>query len=208
MHILIVAHGKAPTLHHIYKSLIAETDYVIACDGGYTYAHLLGITSINDVMGDFDSLSQKDIQAQKIIPFPKDKEKTDLELAVEYAISKKPDKITIIGATGDRLDHTFHNIFLLARFPQISIKIIDQYNEIFVIEKNKNILHGAIGQKISFIPLKLPIKTIHSEGLRYQLNAEWFNHGKLSISNEFTDLVAMIYLDNDRFLVIKVLENR
>ncbi len=45
--------------------------------------------------------------------FKPEKDETDMELALNWAIDQKPEMIRIFGATGGRLDHMFANIQLL-----------------------------------------------------------------------------------------------
>ena len=69
--------------------------------------------------------------------FPTRKDYTDTHLAVKYAVDLKPQKVTILGATGTRYDHALANISLLAFLKDngIEAKIVDVHNEI-------EMLHG------------------------------------------------------------------
>jgi len=207
MNVLIIANGKLSNPGE-YKDIVLQSHFIIACDGGYSHIRSLGITTLDAAIGDFDSHFEKDIRAEKVISFPKEKDKTDIELALEYAINKEATAITILGGLGDRLDHSINLLYTISRFKEPAIKIIDEYNEVFVIQKNRNIIEGNIGQKISFIPMHIPIKHVESEGLHYPLYTDWFNKGTLSISNEFIQKEAIVTLEDAKFIVIKVLKNR
>src|SRR5690606_6586914 len=84
--------------------------------------------------GDFDSVTEEEYQLiQKEIEtvhvFRPEKDETDLELALNWALQEKPDKIRIFGATGGRADHFMANIQLLIKpvleGNHVPIKIID-----------------------------------------------------------------------------------
>ena len=47
------------------------------------------------------------------LKFKPEKDETDMEHALNWAIEQKPEKIRIFGATGGRIDHMFANIQLL-----------------------------------------------------------------------------------------------
>jgi thiamine pyrophosphokinase len=49
----------------------------------------------------------------KILRHPRDKDETDLELALSYALERDPSSIVIVGALGGRIDHALSNIALL-----------------------------------------------------------------------------------------------
>ena len=99
------------------KSLIKKGDYIICADGGWNYAKKLNLTP-DVVIGDFDSYPiGKNFHNNKteIMKFPAKKDKTDFELAVNLAISKKYEKILIFGIFGDRIDHLMANFLYLSK---------------------------------------------------------------------------------------------
>ncbi|WP_157018356.1 thiamine diphosphokinase [Mesorhizobium xinjiangense] len=84
--------------------------HVIAADCGMRHAPGLGVTPELWV-GDFDSVSEADIAAAPTIErqvFPREKDKTDGELAVETAIERGATSLVLVGAFGgERADHAF-----------------------------------------------------------------------------------------------------
>ncbi|MDR1041573.1 MAG: thiamine diphosphokinase [Deltaproteobacteria bacterium] len=98
-------------------------ELVIATDGGIS--HLAAIGWKADVfLGDFDSADpeilsrSRDDRTVSTFTFPQEKDKTDFELAIEYAIEYLEPRgiIEILGAFGGRWDMTFSNLFLPAAF--------------------------------------------------------------------------------------------
>ena len=136
MHILILT-GGGLDLSFTRSYLETHTfDQIIAADKGVQYAADLGL--IPDViLGDFDSLdenTQKQMQTWNIPirTFPAEKDYTDTHLAIEEAISIGADEITLFGATGTRLDHTWANVGLLQMAMQRGVRawIVDKNNRI------------------------------------------------------------------------------
>lgn len=91
-------------------------DCVVAVDGGF--AHLEGIGRAPDVaLGDFDSLGFVP-DAPEVMSFPSHKDKSDLEIAFDYAAERGAHSVVVYGALGGRLDHTMANLQMGARFAE------------------------------------------------------------------------------------------
>ena len=91
-------------------------DMVYAVDAGF--AHLKAIDVSPDMaIGDFDSLGYVP-QARRVVRHPVAKDKSDLELALDRAKSRRHDEVYIYGALGGRLDHTIANMQVCARFAE------------------------------------------------------------------------------------------
>src|SRR5699024_12482516 len=60
---------------------------------------------------------------------PPEKDKTDLEIALQKALSLEPDRIYLFGVTGGRLDHALINLQLLHKMIHNNIRgmIIDKW---------------------------------------------------------------------------------
>ncbi len=81
---------------------------VLAADSGVRHAPVLGIT-VDCWLGDFDSTTPELARTFNDLPrkiFPRDKDKTDGELAIEEAVSRGCDSFIMVGAFGGaRTDH-------------------------------------------------------------------------------------------------------
>ncbi|MCX8026222.1 MAG: thiamine diphosphokinase, partial [Thermanaerothrix sp.] len=72
------------------RSWLRPTDYLIAADGGLRHVQALGLQP-HLVIGDLDSLSAEQVTALQtagvqIERHPAEKDETDLELAIQYAL--------------------------------------------------------------------------------------------------------------------------
>ena len=101
--------------------LLDREFYTICADGGYDHAKKQGIVP-DILLGDLDSISERaDI---KTLVFPTEKNETDSEIALLYAIEKGYKDIVLTGVTGTRLDHTLNNIFLLKTASELGAKAV------------------------------------------------------------------------------------
>ncbi|RLE35983.1 thiamine diphosphokinase, partial [Candidatus Acetothermia bacterium] len=89
--------------------LAGRSDRTIAADGGFDRAAAAGI-DVDEVVGDLDSIGPegKDRLVGSDITvhiYPRAKDATDLELAIDLALARRPGRIVVYGGLGGRLDH-------------------------------------------------------------------------------------------------------
>jgi len=82
---------------------------VVAADSGVELARQLGL-EVHAVVGDMDSISPTALAAldalgTEIIRHPIDKNESDAELALRYAIARGAQRVVLVGGGGGRLDH-------------------------------------------------------------------------------------------------------
>lgn len=144
--------------------------------------------------GDFDSVSCEEWQkiehsVSGIQKFKPEKDETDMDLAVNWALKQSADLIRIFGGSGGRLDHFFGNIQLLLKpiFNKIvtELMMIDQQNIIYAKPHGVHTIARMPNLKyISFIPIT-PVKNLSLQGFKYPLTNCHIPLGStLCISNE------------------------
>lgn len=183
----IVAGGPIENLPTLNKK--TNDEIWIAVDRGLE--HLLHFQiEPNYVIGDFDSMSlatKNNIDQSLMIQFPKEKDETDLELALIYAMSKRPNEIVIYGATGGRLDHELANLQLLSIClrDKINSYIVDKRNRITLKKPGSYVLESSSYKYVSFLSLYEHVKGLTLKGFKYDLeNVLLKNGSSLCISNE------------------------
>lgn len=163
------------------------------------------------IVGDFDSVD-KNILAKyeksntKIKRLVPEKDFTDTQSALELAIDLKSTDITIVGATGTRMDHVIANIHILkeALDKGIQAKIIDENNEISLINKSIKIQKDEKYKYISLIPLTTEVMGVTIKGMKYPLNSYTMTIGNsLGVSNEQIEQIAEISIQKGILIVIK-----
>jgi len=210
---IIVANGKMKNLARIKQNISVAgfscPDLIIGADGGTKNALLLGLVP-QTVTGDMDSIDPE-IKAMlknkkaKFVQEPPSKDYTDTHLAVREAIRQGAEKIIILGATGERTDHSLANILLLAD-PFLAgrdIKIISSAEEIFTVCGPATI-QGGKGKQISLFSLTPYTFFKETTGLKYKLEDEKLLFSPVrGISNEFSSSQAGLDISEGILLVIK-----
>ncbi len=205
--VLIFANGELPDINKA-RSLIQRDDYVICADGGTRYASELNIKP-NLIMGDLDSAEPRTLQKFKddgveIEMYPRDKNETDLELAINRAIELNHKQIVIIAALGGRLDQTLANITLLTdpRLLTFDVRLDDGVEEIFLCRDHVQV-HGRSGDLVSLIPWQGPVSEIQTQDLKWILKKETLYPDKTrGISNEMITDTASVSIGSGLLLIV------
>ena len=186
-----------------------ENCLIICCDGGARHFQYLKIKP-DVIIGDMDSIDPASLasystQGIKIIKHPANKDFTDTELALDYALNLKPEAIFIWGALGGRIDHTLANMFLLCKGQEKGIRtyLIDEYCEAFLL--NGNVMFSkSTGQTISLIALSLQVEGISLRGFLYPLADATLRMGESrTVSNIIKEDNATVSARSGNLLVIR-----
>ena len=208
MNTLIITGGQISKT--FLKNYLNENKYdiIIVADKGLESIDALNIEP-NYIIGDFDSVNQNILEKYKnrninrLLP---EKDFTDTEAALEIAINKNSKDVTIIGATGTRLDHVLANVHILkiALDKGINARIIDCNNEIILIKDKIEIEKNNKYKYISLIPLTTEVKGLTLKGFKYEVQEYTLQIGtSLGVSNEQIDDKAIITLVEGILIVIK-----
>ena len=166
----------------------------IGADRGAVHLLEMGITP-KEAVGDFDSVSIEEYEQIKkavksISKFNAEKDETDTELAIERALSYKPEHILLTGVTGGRLDHSASALHLLYRLqienPDISFSIINQTNEMSILLPSVHKLSQDNRYPyISFFSFGRKVTGLTLTGFKYETINETLDLGMtMSTSNE------------------------
>ena len=185
---------------------------VIAADGGYLHAEILGL-ELHTVVGDLDSISKKlgssfFEQGIRIQSSPSEKDETDLALALLHATSLGVDRILILGAIGGRLDMSIANLLLmtLPSLAKIQVEMWVATQTAWIIRPPGDEVLGQPGDTLSLIPLAGTAKGITTSNLAYPLQNEKLRAGfSRGLSNVLTDSTASIELQEGHLLAIHTL---
>jgi len=200
--LIIVLNGElSDDLEKYKKRLIDKQNFIIACDGGYNNCKKLNIKP-DLILGDFDSLQE--FELKNSIKFPKEKDKSDFELAIDYGFEKGFKDFEIWGAIGKRLDHTLFNISLLLRIKKVGGNAIIYHPPyiVFIIDKEYNFGVRNSGF-VSLYPLTSEIKGLTIKGMKYELNEKDIYLGSTeTLSNEFIGKESFVNFKEGIILVI------
>ena len=207
-HALIIANGTLPSAERI-RSFTHNANYIICADGGANHARRLGITP-DIILGDFDSIRASTRKVFKSVVQKKigDQENTDLEKALAYCIENHFSSADIVGAFGDRIDHTTGSLGCFKKFgKKIDIRFLDSVGETTLILKSLTI-RTTKGEKISLIPLER-CTGITTQHLLYPLHNDILELGvREGISNEATGRSATITVQKGTLLLYRFYHDR
>ena len=185
------------------KQIAKDCGLLIAADGGAKYFFDIGLTP-QVVIGDMDSIDSDtwgNESGIEYIRYQGDKNKSDAELAVEYALEHGYEHVLLVAATGGRLDHTLGNIALVAGYPG-QIAILDGISTLVAVEKSeKCVLHGRIGAIVSLMPYSTGPLKVRTNGLKYPLQDECLISATHGLSNELSQTEACICVSDGILLV-------
>ncbi|MDR1456691.1 MAG: thiamine diphosphokinase [Puniceicoccales bacterium] len=192
-HWLIIANGEAkvPDLHHwmLNRQTIALDGAANALEKNHLFPDIL--------MGDFDSVTPQLPKRWKQMGVQclhqGDQNYTDLEKAIQFAISCEAADIVILNALGGRMDHELANIFFLKKYARRGLRMVIcdglQYIECLFDETRE--LVAPAGSYCGFFGM--PRAIISSKGLKYEMeNFLICLGGNESVANEFTFGTAKI----------------
>lgn len=188
-----------------------QPDLLIAADKGMDFFYRTK-SKPDIIVGDFDSAAaaalhyfkEQGVKMRELMPM---KDDTDTESAIRMALELGAERITLLGATGSRLDHVLGNIELLGIGLRagVSIAIVDSCNRIRMTDKGMTIKKKEqYGKYVSLLPYGERVEHLTLEGFQYPLqDAVLEGFCSLGVSNEITAEEARITFHGGILLVIE-----
>ena len=211
-HIIILAAGDFPT-HPVPLRALREADFVVCCDSAYRqWKEESGKRKEKIpfvVVGDGDSLPEADKHALGDHWVQVDEQDyNDLHKAMAYVMNGKWKaesgkwKVTILGATGRREDHTLGNIAYLVAFaeeyPGADIEMLTDYGR-FTAMTGRRTFATFPRQQVSILSMT-PDQPIYGQGLRWPLDGFHARRWWQATLNEA--LGPEVTLQSDGWLVV------
>jgi thiamine pyrophosphokinase len=201
--------GGSPPNRAVVERLDRDR-YVIAADSGLDYANTLGL-SVDLVVGDLDSVSAAALAAASasgvaIERHPVAKDAIDTALAIDAAVVRGAERITVVGGGGDRLDHLLAGLLLLAH-PKLADVAVEAWLGPAWLRAlqgpTQADVTGPIGAYLSLLPVHGPALGVTTGGLRYPLDNEPLYPGSSrGVSNEIVAPSACVRVEDGALLVI------
>ena len=187
------------------KAALKPDDYVIYCDSGLKHQQALGAEP-SLIVGDFDSHANPHSAVETIV-LPCEKDDTDTVFAVKEAIKRGYTDFLLLGAVGERLDHTLANVSILLMLDDRGLngRIIDDYSEMEIVSRTPKRVDDSF-KYYSILNISGTAKGITETGCKYPLeNAEIECSYQYGVSNEVNrGEEAVISVVEGRLLLIKV----
>jgi len=194
-----------------YIEYMDKSDLIICADSGVCHAIKMGIKP-HILVGDMDSIDLEELEEIKnsgieVRTFPREKDFTDTQLALELALERGADKAVVLGGWGNRPDHSIANMFLMVEYKNrgLEVTLAGDNWEMFLIDGEKEIL-GKKGDILSLIPLSAKVSGVETINLYYPLKDETLLMGPArGISNVLLSERASVKIKKGLLLAIKII---
>lgn len=185
----------------IYKEYIKNADKIICADGGANQAYKMGVIP-DYIIGDMDSIKteikeyflENNVLFKK---FPRRKDFTDTQLALNLAEDIGAREIIFFGTMGKRLDHTLSNLYCSIDTVLKGIKVthITPEYKVYLLNQTQEI-QGTKGDLVSVFSLTDFSYGVSEQGFEYPLeNVIMENKKPYAVSNVLTDEKGIISIE-------------
>lgn len=207
--VVIVTHVDAPVDLRLGE-IVTHTDYLIGVDGGALSILSAGL-SPDLVVGDMDSLGDArlaELRTRGIATteFPAEKDYTDLELALLYALERPELEILVATRTAGRPDHSLANLLLLTdpRFAMKRISIVDgEFLGLVLHGSARLLIEDSNEALLSIVPVSDWLRGLSIAGARWLLEDTDVPRGTTRcLSNVITSNLAEISVREGVALVL------
>lgn len=187
--------------------------HIIAVDKGLETADRLSLVP-DYIVGDFDTVDRTVLARWKNHPgttvraYCPEKDLTDTQIALSLAMEFPDGEITMIGATGTRVDHMIANLFLMEEALQKNrrVKLVDEKNRIRLERESFSVKKSeAFGAYLSLIPLTETVRPVTLRGVKYPLTGHTMRRCEsgLGVSNEITGDEAKVTFEEGILIVVE-----
>lgn len=187
------------------KAAASDGGYLICADSGYDTAVKAGLKP-DLVIGDFDSAAGMPDGGFEIIRLNTDKDYTDTLVCAQNALQRGYDEITILAATGGRLDHTLANLYALDHIAENggSAAILSEKERIELMASGKErVFKGFKGKTFSLFPFGCESAVLSVRGAEYELNGyELKSSVPIGVSNVFSGEECRITVSKGKALIV------
>jgi thiamine pyrophosphokinase len=204
--VVVVAGGEAPRAEAALA--VPREAVVIAADGGLDHARALGL-DVSVAVGDFDSASEEALAAAeasgvRVVRHPAEKDATDLELALDLAVSADASRILVLAGDRGRLDHLVAGLLLLGsgKYAGVEVDALVGTARVHVV-RGRRTLPGEPGELVSLLAVQGEASGVTTAGLAYELRGETLVPGSSrGVSNVLTASEATVSVERGALLAV------
>lgn len=202
--VVVIAGGELGT-----RIAVSPGALVIAADSGYDHAMRAGV-AVDVLIGDLDSISERGrLDAESadvhIVAFARDKDHTDLELALREAVGRGATRIDVYGGEGGTLGHLLAGALALTGDHLVGTDVRWHVGtgSVSVARPGRPVtVAGNPGGTVTIVPVGT-VRGVRTSGLRWRLDGDTLGAGSTrGVSNELDDHQATVQIDEGTALVI------
>ncbi len=214
--VIVVGGGGSPPPG--LRALLPNTSVVICADRGYAHALALGLTP-SMLIGDFDSLDAQQLADARaagltVEVHPSDKDATDLELALDRAVSFAALEAGLLRLTvvatpdvGERIDHLLSQLALLAAPKYADAELTAWFGTacVHIAHPLRAVaFHGRPGELVTLLAIGGDATDVSTTGLRFPLRHESLSpFSTRGVSNILSDPAASITLAGGCLAIVR-----
>jgi thiamine pyrophosphokinase len=203
--VVIVANGSFPQ-HAVPLKALQTAGSIICCDGAVEKVVMHGFEPAR-IVGDMDSIPPRlAAQYAGMMHLSPDQDTNDLTKAVNFCQMHGVEKVCIVGATGERDDHSIGNIALLADYATIfnEVEMLTDYGRFTPLLASAT-LESHAGQQVSVFCLTPGLRII-SEGLKYPLQEVVFDSWWKGTLNEAPGHSFRILFEGGKVIIFRAFQ--
>lgn len=202
--------GGPPSLPPDIHEVAELADLIICADGGAVSCSALSVVP-DYLVGDCDSIPEGllgEYQESGVVikRYPRRKDATDLELALDLAVVLGADRVLLVNSLGGRWDMSFANILLTAssRYRGMSMTHLGADCVLRPLHPGICIVRGRQGRVVSLLPLTPSVENVTLKGFEYSLSGATLVFGSTrGVSNVIKEERASIEHDEGTLLFIE-----
>ncbi len=193
------------------EQALTGADLVIAADSGANWLDAIGVRP-DRLIGDLDSADPAVVDRLRaagvaIEQHPVDKDASDLELSLSWALAQGADEIVVVGWRGGAVDHLAANLLLLATqlTSGATLRLSARHTQARVIHGPGRLsVDGGPGARVSLLPLG-PVDGVTTSGLHWPLEGAHLGPGStLGLANRVDSIGAGVWVESGQLLVIEI----
>ena len=188
------------------KRMHTREDILIGVDSGVDVLVRNGLKP-DIVVGDFDSM-KTDIatlgEGCEIVALNTEKDKSDLEYAVDYIVERMGDKqdfeMVIVNNLQGRIDHIMSTVYLLGKYPKA--KIVSAEQELFLVN-DRFTMELPLNSCVSLLPVSEAVSGVTTSGFYYNLDNETlYRENSRGVSNRSVENVVGVSFEEGLMLCV------
>jgi thiamine pyrophosphokinase len=205
----VIAHGDVDPDD---RAQLEGAELVVAADGGTLALERWGVVP-HAIVGDLDSLGLERARSYEargvvVVPYSPEKDESDLELAIAYAVKARADDIVLLGIFGgERFDHELANVLLIAADAYRGRRMRAVRGDVTVRALrggDQLALAGEVGDLVTLLAVGGDAVGVRTHRLRYPLAGETLPFGAArGLSNLVVTAGASVTCDRGVLLVIE-----
>lgn len=203
---LIICNGEPPS-RALARRLARAADLVVAADGGANSARRHGIRP-DIIVGDMDSVTGATMRhfSDSLVLQVSRQDNTDLEKALDVVASAGVPAVSVIGATGRRIDFTLGNFSVLWNYTAfMDLRFTGDGWTAGPVGK-KRVVRAPKGTTVSLIPFGA-CDGITLRGLQYPLRNAAMGVGEIGVSNVVRSSPFTVSVKKGKMLMVVLDEN-